>query len=188
MMLSSSHTRLLSATRDTVLASRTTSFGLHRRAVHPDRTTQRRKARTPQAQFSLPEVVQLRANTTCFPHSRSRPHSTLFLRRAYADGADEGAGKSFLERLESYTEIFEKEVLVVRASVEGVDDEILVFRGFSSSLVRPTPEDLSESVLPVGAVVNAVDRMPAPYDPSKECIQEGMSVAEFESFLMEKGI
>lgn len=177
MMLSSSHTRLLSATRDTVLASRTTSFGLHRRAVHPDRTTQRRKARTP----------QLRANTTCFPHSRSRPHSTLFLRRAYADG-DEGAGKSFLERLESYTEIFEKEVLVVRASVEGVDDEILVFRGFSSSLVRPTPEDLSESVLPVGAVVNAVDRMPAPYDPSKECIQEGMSVAEFESFLMEKGI
>ncbi|KAK3285629.1 hypothetical protein CYMTET_6774 [Cymbomonas tetramitiformis] len=178
MISSSSHTLLPSATRDTVSqASRTTSFCLHKRAIHLDRTTQLRKARTP----------QLRANTTCFQYSRYRPHSRSFLPRAYADG-DDSAGKSFLERLESYTEIFEKEVLVVRASVEDEEDEILVFRGFSSSLFRPTPEDLSESVLPVGVVVNAIDRMPAPYDPGKECIQEGMSVAEFESFLTEKGM
>jgi hypothetical protein len=44
-------------------------------------------------------------------------------------------------------------------------DEIMIFRGFSSSLVRPTAWDPDVDVLPEGADIVAIARLQAPYDP-----------------------
>lgn len=92
-----------------------------------------------------------------------------------------------------------KEVLLVKALVDGEEDEVLVFRvcrpgpivafhasnptsycgtsqtltcaavvaqGFSSSLVRPTPDDPDEPVLPAGSTITSIDRLQAPYNPA----------------------
>ncbi len=61
-----------------------------------------------------------------------------------------------LERLEQYTTKRRQEVLVVTARVNGVMDEILVFKGFSSSLMKPTAFDPDVAVLPEGAEIVAI--------------------------------
>ncbi|CAI7824415.1 unnamed protein product, partial [Closterium sp. NIES-53] len=50
------------------------------------------------------------------------------------------------------------EVVVLNALVDGEEDEVVVFRGFSSSLVLPTPSDPSDPVLPASAAISSVDR------------------------------
>uniref|UniRef100_A0A7R9SVJ5 DUF7734 domain-containing protein n=1 Tax=Polyblepharides amylifera TaxID=1486889 RepID=A0A7R9SVJ5_9CHLO len=86
----------------------------------------------------------------------------------------------FLERLEAYTQDKVAEVVLVRAVVDGEEDEVLVFRGFSSSLVRPTPDDLGSPVLPAQAcLLVSCDRLHAPYNPSsQDAIQANLTVEE----------
>jgi hypothetical protein len=70
-----------------------------------------------------------------------------------------------IQRLEQYTLRFPQEVLLVHAIVDDQEDFIIVFRGFSSSLVRPTAADPEVPMLPASATLQAVDRLESPYNP-----------------------
>ena len=79
-------------------------------------------------------------------------------------------------RLERYTEKRPQEVLLVTATVDGERDQVAIFRGFSSSLVRSTAFDPDLPVLPSGAVIESIDRVQSPYDPSNpRYIQQGLT-------------
>ena len=51
-------------------------------------------------------------------------------------------------QLESYTLKRPQEVLIVHAQVAGEPDQIVIFRGFSSSLMRPTAFESRSSCSP----------------------------------------
>jgi hypothetical protein len=93
------------------------------------------------------------------------------------------------KRLEQYTLAHPKEVLLVKAEVEGEPDEISVFKGFSSSLMRPTAFDPDIPVLPEGATIISIDRLLGPYNPAQpHFIQQNLSWAEFLALLESDGL
>jgi hypothetical protein len=94
-----------------------------------------------------------------------------------------------VHRLERYTLNHPQEVLIVHAEVDGEADELAIFKGYSSSLVHPTPVDLSVPVLPEEAVILRVDRLRAPYTPSSPTyIEQGVSWSEFSQRLQAVGL
>ncbi len=87
-------------------------------------------------------------------------------------------------RLESYTLKCPQEVLLVHAQIEDEPDQIVIFRGFSSSLMRPTAFDPEVPVLPASAVISHIDRLKGPYQPqSPQYLERGISVNDFISRL-----
>jgi len=70
-----------------------------------------------------------------------------------------------LQRLEKYTAAHPQEVLLLTAEVAGETDQIAIFRGFSSSLVRATAFDPDIPLLPETARIVRIDRLHAPYNP-----------------------
>jgi hypothetical protein len=96
---------------------------------------------------------------------------------------------NILSRLEQYTEKRRQEVLLVTASVNGELDQIAIFRGFSSSLVRPTAFDPDVPVLPTSARILAIDRLQGPYDPENpRYLQQGLTLEQIEPLLGEVGV
>ncbi|NJO80642.1 MAG: hypothetical protein HC827_20465 [Cyanobacteria bacterium RM1_2_2] len=92
-------------------------------------------------------------------------------------------------RLEQYTLRRPQEVLIVTAEVAGEPDQITIFKGFSSSLMRPTAFDPDVPMLPETATVIAIDRLRSPYDPNNpRYIQSGLSLAEMQSLLEQVGV
>ena len=92
-------------------------------------------------------------------------------------------------RLEQYSLKRPQEVLVVSALVEGEPDEVVIFRGFSSSLARPTHPDPEVPVLPETAVIQAIDRLESPYSPNQpRYLQQGLSWAEMAALLEAVGL
>lgn len=92
------------------------------------------------------------------------------------------------KRLEAYTLMRPQEVLLVRADIAGEIDEVMIYRGFSSSLVRPTDSDPDVPVLPESATVVRVDRLASPYSPDNpQYLQRGLDRAELETLLREAG-
>lgn len=87
-------------------------------------------------------------------------------------------------RLENYTLQHPQEVLVVCAQIEQEADEIIIFRGFSSSLMRPTDFDPEVPVLPENAEITHIDRLKGPYRPqAPQYIEKEISLEEFISRL-----
>ena len=74
---------------------------------------------------------------------------------------------SIIEKLEQYSEQHPKEVLVVHASIDGEEDEVVIFKGFSSSLMRSTAFDLDTPILPEDSIITSVDRVKGPINPSQ---------------------
>ncbi|MCY7383396.1 MAG: hypothetical protein LH628_12595 [Microcoleus sp. CAN_BIN18] len=96
---------------------------------------------------------------------------------------------SIARRLEEYTIARSHEVLIVKAEIDGEYDEIAIFKGFSSSLVRSTAFDPEIPVLPEGAKIVSVDRLYSPYNPNNpRYLQQGLSWETMESLLLEIGI
>lgn len=92
-------------------------------------------------------------------------------------------------RLEQYTLKRPQEVLMVKAEVEGEVDTVVIFKGFSSSLVRPTSADPDVPVLPEDATILSIDRLIGPYTPNQpRYIATGISWAEFQLLLLEIGV
>ena len=92
-------------------------------------------------------------------------------------------------RLESYTLKCPQEVLLVQAVIESEADTIIVFKGFSSSLVRPTAYDPEVPTIPSGAEIQCIDRLKGPYSPeSPEYIEQGLSLETFTARLVEYGL
>ncbi len=96
---------------------------------------------------------------------------------------------SIARRLEEYTIARSHEVLIVKAEIDGEFDEIAIFKGFSSSLVRSTAFDPDVPVLPETAKIVSVDRLYSPYNPNNpRYIQQGLSLETMRSLLSEAGV
>ena len=93
------------------------------------------------------------------------------------------------KRLELYTAKRSREVLLVTVEIAGEPDEIAIFRGVSSSLMRPTAFDPEVSVLPDEAKILKIDRVAGPYNPqSPQYIQQGLTWETFQPLLSEVGV
>lgn len=91
---------------------------------------------------------------------------------------------SIEKQLEQYTLQHPQEVLLITAEVGGDLDEILIFRGFSSSLTRATAADPDVPVLPDDAVIKGIDRLLGPYQPDHPTyIEQRISWSEFSQRL-----
>jgi len=94
-----------------------------------------------------------------------------------------------IQRLEQYTFRFPQEVLMVNAQVNGEDDYVVVFRGFSSSLVNPTAADPDIPILPQEAVIATIDRLEGPYTPDNpQYLEQNIPWSEFRDRLTELGL
>jgi hypothetical protein len=94
-----------------------------------------------------------------------------------------------LLRLEQYTLKRLHEVLLVHAEVAGEADQVAIFKGFSSSLMRPTAFDPDVPVLPDTAQILQVDRLHSPYNPdAPRYIQQGLTWEALQPLLAEVGV
>lgn len=92
-------------------------------------------------------------------------------------------------RLEQYTIKHPQEVLLVTVEVENASDQVAIFKGYSSSLMRPTAFDLDVPVIPEEAIILTIDRLQGPYNPNDpHYIQQGLTWDEFELLLTASGI
>ncbi len=87
--------------------------------------------------------------------------------------------------LERYTRQHPREVLLVELIDElGEVDQVMVYRGFSSSLVRSTPDDPDLPVVPAQARVRVAHRLLSPYDPHHpNYIQANLTPTQLEQLL-----
>ncbi len=92
-------------------------------------------------------------------------------------------------QLEQYTIKRPQEVLLVNIEVAGEPDQIAIFKGFSSSLMRPTAFDPDVPVMPADAVILSIDRVASPYTPDNPTyLQQGLSLDQMRSLLNEVGL
>lgn len=93
------------------------------------------------------------------------------------------------KRLEQYTTKRPQEVLLVTVKIANEQDKIAIFKGFSSSLMRPTAFDPDVPVLPDDANILSIDRVASPYNPeTPRYIQQGLSEEAMEALLSEVGV
>lgn len=93
------------------------------------------------------------------------------------------------KRLEQYTTKRSHEVLIVTVEIEGEPDQIAIFKGFSSSLMRPTAFDPEVPVLPDEAKILSIDRVASPYNPQSPLyIQQGLTWETIQPLLSEANI
>ncbi|NJL51820.1 MAG: hypothetical protein HC930_05590, partial [Hydrococcus sp. SU_1_0] len=70
-------------------------------------------------------------------------------------------------RLERYTLKRRQEVLMVHLeTATGESDTVMIFAGFSSSLVMPTAFDPDILIIPDDSSINSIDRLVSPYNPN----------------------
>jgi hypothetical protein len=92
-------------------------------------------------------------------------------------------------RLEQYTLRHPQEVLLVKVEIEDQEDEVVVFKGYSSSLTRPTNFDPDLPVLPEQATILSIDRLLGPYDPVvPQYLKQGLSWPEMQTVLAAEGL
>ncbi len=93
------------------------------------------------------------------------------------------------QRLEQYTNQRKQEVLIVTVEISGEADTVLIYNGFSSSLMRSTSYDPDIPVIPPEASIVAIDRLTSPYNPAQpNYIQQGLTWEQMESLLLAMGI
>ncbi|MEM8603527.1 MAG: hypothetical protein AAGF24_06790 [Cyanobacteria bacterium P01_H01_bin.121] len=86
------------------------------------------------------------------------------------------------ELLEAYSRQHPDEVLLVQVEQTGARDEVMVFRGFSSSLSQATAFNPDVPVIQAGARILGIDRLRGPYNPDKpEYLQQGMTWETFHA-------
>lgn len=107
----------------------------------------------------------------------------------FSSASDSSPSPFDISILEGYTQRVPSEVLLVHAVVNDEEDEVLIYKGHSSSLMRATSSDLEDAVLPPSAEIDGIDRMKGPYNPSNpQYIEAGLSWDEFLNFLKLRGL
>jgi hypothetical protein len=88
-------------------------------------------------------------------------------------------------RLEQYTLKRKQEVLIVHLeTATGESDTVMIFAGFSSSLVMPTAFDPDIPIIAGDSTINSIDRLASPYDPSNpHYLESGISLPEMIKIL-----
>ncbi len=85
------------------------------------------------------------------------------------------------QQLEKYSSQHPQEVLLVKLKIDEELDEVMIFKGFSSSLMRSTAFDPDVSVISDRAEILTIDRLTAPYQPNQpHYIQQGITWKEFQ--------
>jgi len=93
------------------------------------------------------------------------------------------------KRLEQYTTKRPQEVLLITVAIDDEQDKIAVFKGFSSSLMRPTAFDPDVPVLLEAATIISIDRIASPYNPeAPRYIEKGISWEAMQALLAEVGV
>ena len=83
--------------------------------------------------------------------------------------------------LENYSQQHPQEVLVVKLKIDDEQDEVMIFKGFSSSLMRSTAFDPDVPVISDRAEILTIDRLAAPYKPQNpQYIQQAISWKDFQ--------
>jgi hypothetical protein len=96
---------------------------------------------------------------------------------------------SISKRLEQYTAKKPQEVLIVTVEIDDEPDKIAVFKGFSSSLMRPTAFDPDVPVLPDTAKIISIDRITSPYNPdTPRYLQQDISWEDMQVLLSDIGV
>lgn len=95
--------------------------------------------------------------------------------------------ESIGRRLENYTLKRREEVLMVHLeTAAGEPDTVMIYAGFSSSLVRATAFDPDVPVIAKDAHIKAIDRLESPYNPSDpQYIETGLSLSAMENILQQ---
>lgn len=92
-------------------------------------------------------------------------------------------------RLEQYTIKRPNEVLIVTVAIEEYPDQIAIFKGFSSSLMRPTAFNPDVPVLPENAKIISIDLVASPFNPDRpNYIRQGLTWEQMQSLLIEVGV
>ena len=87
------------------------------------------------------------------------------------------------QQLEIYSSKYPQEVLLVKLKIDDELDEVMIFKGFSSSLMRPTAFDPDVSVISDRAEILTIDRLAAPYKPNQpNYLQQGITWKEFQDY------
>lgn len=88
-------------------------------------------------------------------------------------------------RLEQYTTRRKGEVLIVNLeTAEKEPDTVMIYNGFSSSLMGATAFDPDIPVIASDARIISIDRAVSPYNPSNpQYIQTGLTLAAMEEIL-----
>ncbi len=93
------------------------------------------------------------------------------------------------KRLEQYTIKRPQEVLLIAVEIAGQQDQIAIYKGFSSSLMQPTAFDPDIPVLPDHAKIIHIDRVASPLNPKiPRYIQQGMTWDSMQQLLLEEGV
>ena len=93
------------------------------------------------------------------------------------------------KRLEQYTVKKSQEVLIVTVEIDDEPDQIAVFKGYSSSLMRPTAYDPDVPVLPDTAKIITIDRIASPYNPDAPLyLQQDISWKDMQVLLSKVGV
>ncbi|KAL8157963.1 hypothetical protein AgCh_002602 [Apium graveolens] len=136
--------------------------------------------------FGLYKSGKIRCASCIVVHARRR------IRYDEDDDDEEGDGIGYgnnedIAMLEYYSECVREVALLVKAEVDDQEVEILVFKGFSSSLSHSTSPDPSRSILPARAEIKSIDRIKGPFNPSNiEYIEKGLSLETFKSQFLSK--
>ncbi len=89
---------------------------------------------------------------------------------------------SKIQKLEQYTIKHPQEVLLITASIEEERDKLMIFKGFSSSLMRPTEFNPDVPMLPETADIISIDRLKSPYNPKQpNYIEKGLTWKQMEN-------
>ncbi|MDR9402839.1 MAG: hypothetical protein RI580_05305 [Halothece sp. Uz-M2-17] len=93
------------------------------------------------------------------------------------------------KRLEQYTLKHPQEVLLLEVETAGETDQILIFKGFSSSLTGATAYDPDVPVLAENATILKIDRAQSPYSPDNpQYLEQGISWETMEQRLNALGL
>ena len=89
-----------------------------------------------------------------------------------------------IQQLEKYTETHPQEVLLVKAKEGDELIELMIFKGFSSSLTGATAFDPDLPILSAQGEILTIDCLVSPYNPSNpQYIKKNITVTEFAQFI-----
>ena len=93
-------------------------------------------------------------------------------------------------RLENYTLKRKQEVLMVHVeTASGESDLVMIYAGFSSSLMNPTAFDPDVPVIAEDSQIKAIDRLASPYNPSNpQYLESGVSLLAMENVLQQMNL
>lgn len=93
-------------------------------------------------------------------------------------------------RLEKYTLKRRKEVLIVNLeNASGEPDTVMIYAGFSSSLMKATAFDPDIPVIEPDSTIISIDRLSGPYNPDNpEYIESGLTLEAMENILAEMNL